>query len=79
MVLDGEGMTHADDLEERLSPGACIQLPARTVRRLENTGTAPTRVPAVFRPAGSPAAAYYPGGTSAYQGGISEQLQTRSE
>ena len=68
-VIDGEGVMHAGDLEQRLSPGACIQLPARTVHCLENTGTEPMRVVAVFRPAGSPAAAYYPDGTPAYQGG----------
>lgn len=78
-VIDGEGVMHAGDLEQRVSPGACIQLPARTVHCLQNTGAAPMRVVAVFRPAGSPAAAYYPDGTPAYEGGNSEQLQRRSE
>jgi mannose-6-phosphate isomerase-like protein (cupin superfamily) len=78
-VIDGEGVMHAGDFEQRLSPGACIQLPARTVHCLENTGTKPMRVVAVFRPAGSPADAYYPDGTPAYQGGNQEQLQRRSE
>lgn len=78
-VIDGEGVMHADDFEQQVSPGACIQLPARTVHCLHNTGPAPMRVVAVFRPAGSPAAAYYPDGTPAYQGGNSEQLQRRSE
>ncbi len=64
-VLDGEGVMHAGEFEQPLSPGACIQLPARTVHCLENTGTEPMRVVAVFRPAGSPAAAYYPDGTPA--------------
>ena len=77
-VIDGEGVMHAGDFEQRLSPGACIQLPARTVHCLENTGTEPMRVVAVFRPAGSPAAAYYPDGTPAYQGGNNEQLKRRS-
>ena len=65
-VLDGEGVFHAGDLHEPLGPGSCIQLPARTVHCLENTGTDTMRVVAVFRPAGSPAAAYYPDGTPAY-------------
>ncbi len=78
-VIDGEGVMHAGDFEQRLSPGACIQLPARTVHCLENTGTEPMRVVAVFRPAGSPAAAYYPDGTPAYQGGNQEKLQRRTE
>jgi mannose-6-phosphate isomerase-like protein (cupin superfamily) len=67
-VLDGEGVMHADQFQRPLSPGACIQLPARTVHCLENTGTEPMRIVAVFRPAGSPADAYYPDGTPAYQG-----------
>jgi len=62
-VLDGEGVMRAGDLEQRLAPGSCIQLPARTVHCLENTGREPMRVVAVFRPAGSPAAAFYPDGT----------------
>jgi mannose-6-phosphate isomerase-like protein (cupin superfamily) len=67
-VLDGVGVMHAGEFERPLSPGACIQLPARTVHCLENTGTEPMRIVAVFRPAGSPADAYYPDGTPAYQG-----------
>jgi mannose-6-phosphate isomerase-like protein (cupin superfamily) len=67
-VLDGQGVMHAGEFERPLSPGACIQLPARTVHCLENTGTEPMRIVAVFRPAGSPADAYYPDGTPAYQG-----------
>lgn len=78
-VIDGEGVMHAGDFEQRLMAGACIQLPARTVHCLENTGTEPMRVVAVFRPAGSPAAAYYPDGTPAYQGADHEQLQRRSD
>jgi mannose-6-phosphate isomerase-like protein (cupin superfamily) len=78
-VIDGEGVMHAGDFEQRLSPGVCIQLPARTVHCLENTGTEPMRVVAVFRPAGSPAAAYYPDGTPAYQAGDTEQLKRRSK
>jgi quercetin dioxygenase-like cupin family protein len=65
-VLEGEGTFHAGDLHESLGPGSCIQLPARTVHCLENTGDATMRVVAVFRPAGSPAAAFYPDGTPAY-------------
>src|SRR5205085_3629681 len=62
-VLDGEGVLHAGELHEALRPGSCIQLPARTVHSLENTGPGTMRIEAVFRPAGSPAAAYYPDGT----------------
>ncbi|MGI8711654.1 MAG: cupin domain-containing protein [Solirubrobacteraceae bacterium] len=68
-VLDGEGVMHAGEFAQGLGPGSCVQLPARTVHCLENTGSGPMRVVAVFRPAGSPAAAYYPDGTPAYPGG----------
>ena len=38
-VLDGEGVLHAERRRGgRCSAGACIQLPARTVHCLENTG-----------------------------------------
>jgi quercetin dioxygenase-like cupin family protein len=67
-VLDGEGVLHAQGNEWRLTPGSCIQLPARVVHCLHNTGDATMRVVAVFRPAGSPAAAYYPDGTPAHPG-----------
>jgi mannose-6-phosphate isomerase-like protein (cupin superfamily) len=66
-VLDGEGVMHAGEFEQPVVAGSCIQLPARTVHCLENTGDQPMRVVAVFRPAGSPAAAYYPDGTPAYE------------
>lgn len=65
-VLDGEGVLHANGEELELAPGAIVGLPARTVHCLENTGAQTMRVLAVFRPAGSPAAAYYPDGTPAH-------------
>jgi quercetin dioxygenase-like cupin family protein len=64
-VLEGEGRLHIDGEEEQLAPGACVHLPARLVHCLENTGDEEMRVCAVFRPAGSPAEAYYPDGTPA--------------
>lgn len=67
-VLDGEGILHVDDSEQPLAAGSTIELPARTVHCLENTGEDVMRVVAVFRPAGSPAAAYYPDGAPAYAG-----------
>jgi mannose-6-phosphate isomerase-like protein (cupin superfamily) len=77
-VLDGEGVMHAGDFEQPLSPGSCIQLPARTVHCLENTGTEAMRLVAVFRPAGSPAEAYYPDGTPAYQGASEQDRESNS-
>lgn len=65
-ILDGEGAFHTADRSWAVGPGSCIALPARTVHCLENTGRAEMRVVAVFRPAGSPAAAYYPDGTPAF-------------
>jgi mannose-6-phosphate isomerase-like protein (cupin superfamily) len=71
-VLEGEGTMHMNGESTALAPGSCIHLPARTVHCLENGGEDVMKVVAVFRPAGSPAAAYYPDGTPAYQGAASE-------
>jgi mannose-6-phosphate isomerase-like protein (cupin superfamily) len=67
-VLDGEGAFHAGGTSRPIGPGSSIELPARTVHCLENTGQETMRLVAVFEPAGSPAAAYYPDGTPAYPG-----------
>ncbi len=64
-MLDGEGALHAEGVETPLAAGSHIQLPARVVHCLENRGADVMRVVAVFTPAGSPAAAYYPDGTPA--------------
>jgi mannose-6-phosphate isomerase-like protein (cupin superfamily) len=68
-VLQGEGVMRSRDVEAPLHRGTCIQLPARTVHSLENTGQRPMHLVAVFRPAGSPAEAYYPDGTPAFDPG----------
>jgi mannose-6-phosphate isomerase-like protein (cupin superfamily) len=65
-VLDGEGAMHMNGETTPLRSGSCIHLPARTVHCLANTGADVMKVVAVFRPAGSPAAAYYPDGTPAH-------------
>jgi quercetin dioxygenase-like cupin family protein len=79
-VIDGEGVLHAEGSDEPLGPGSCIQLPARTVHCLENTGGRVMRIVAVFRPAGSPAAAYYPDGTPAYvETNVTDPPRRRSE
>jgi mannose-6-phosphate isomerase-like protein (cupin superfamily) len=67
-VLEGEGAMHMNGVTTTLHAGSCIHLPARTVHCLENRGPDLMKVVAVFRPAGSPAAAYYPDGTPAYAG-----------
>jgi mannose-6-phosphate isomerase-like protein (cupin superfamily) len=67
-VLDGEGTFHVGGEETPITSGSTIELPARTVHCLQNTGQDVMRLVAVFRPAGSPAAAYYPDGTPAYPG-----------
>ena len=48
-----------------IRPGTCIHLPKTLVHSLANTGDGEMRVLGVFRPAGSPAEAYYPDGTRA--------------
>jgi mannose-6-phosphate isomerase-like protein (cupin superfamily) len=67
-VLDGEGAFHAGGTSRPIGAGSCIELPARTVHCLENTGEDVMRLVAVFRPPGSPAAAYYPDGAPAFPG-----------
>ena len=67
-VIEGEGMLHTGGDRRAIAAGSCLELPARTVHCLENTGDRVMRIVAVFRPAGSPAAAYRPDGTSAYPG-----------
>jgi mannose-6-phosphate isomerase-like protein (cupin superfamily) len=64
-VLEGEGVMHADGRDTPLVPGSCLHLPPRAVHCLERTSEAPMSVLGVFRPAVSPAAAYYPDGTPA--------------
>jgi quercetin dioxygenase-like cupin family protein len=64
-VLDGEGVLEIAGERAPLRPGSCVHLPARLVHCLANTGDSELRVLGVFRPAGSPAEAYYPDGTAA--------------
>lgn len=64
-VLEGQGMLEIDGEQAPLSAGSCVHLPARLVHCLANTGESEMRVLGVFRPAGSPAEAYYPDGTLA--------------
>jgi mannose-6-phosphate isomerase-like protein (cupin superfamily) len=76
-VLEGEGLMQAGAFSRPVTAGSCIQLPARTVHCLSKSGNGPMRIVAVFRPAGSPAAAFYPDGTPAYQSN-QDTLQRRS-
>jgi mannose-6-phosphate isomerase-like protein (cupin superfamily) len=64
-VLEGEGALHIDGETAPLVAGSAVHLPARLVHCLENTGPGEMQVLGVFRPAGSPAEAYYPDGTRA--------------
>ena len=64
-VLEGEGLLEIAGEQAPLRPGSSVHLPARLVHCLANTGSAEMRVLGVFRPAGSPAEAYYPDGTLA--------------
>jgi mannose-6-phosphate isomerase-like protein (cupin superfamily) len=64
-VLAGEGAFHVDGETAELRAGTCLHIPARLVHCVENTGDGELRVLGVFRPAGSPAEAYYPDGTMA--------------
>jgi quercetin dioxygenase-like cupin family protein len=64
-VLHGEGVLHIGGESAPLRPGSCVHLPRTLVHCLENTGDEELRLLGVFRPAGSPAEAYYPDGTLA--------------
>jgi mannose-6-phosphate isomerase-like protein (cupin superfamily) len=64
-VLAGEGAFHVDGESADLRAGSCIHLPARLIHCLENRGPGEMQVLGVFRPAGSPAEAYYPDGSAA--------------
>ncbi len=64
-VLEGEGLLEIGGEQAPLRPGSCVHLPRTLVHALANTGSSELRVLGVFRPAGSPAEAYYPDGTPA--------------
>ena len=64
-VLEGEGQLFIGGEAAPLRPGTAVHLPARLVHSLANTTDSEMRVLGVFRPAGSPADAYYPDGTPA--------------
>jgi mannose-6-phosphate isomerase-like protein (cupin superfamily) len=64
-VLEGRGALHIGGESSPLEPGRCVHLPRTLVHSLENFGPGEMRVLGVFRPAGSPAEAYYPDGTQA--------------
>jgi quercetin dioxygenase-like cupin family protein len=64
-VLAGEGLLHIDGESAPLRPGSAVHLPKTLVHSLENLGPSEMQVLGVFRPAGSPAEAYYPDGTQA--------------
>jgi len=75
-VLEGEGVMHMNASQTPVAAGACIHLPARKLHTLANSGPGVMRVLGVFRPAGSPAAAFYPDGTPASH--IASESQTAS-
>jgi mannose-6-phosphate isomerase-like protein (cupin superfamily) len=64
-VLEGDGELHIGGESSPLRAGTCVHLPATLVHSLENFGPGEMQVLGVFRPAGSPAEAYYPDGTRA--------------
>jgi mannose-6-phosphate isomerase-like protein (cupin superfamily) len=68
-VLAGEGAFHVDGETAPLRAGSCVHLPAGLIHCLENSGPGEMRVLGVFRPAGSPAEAYYPDGSAAVVAG----------
>jgi mannose-6-phosphate isomerase-like protein (cupin superfamily) len=71
-VLEGEGTLEIGGESAPIRPGTCIHLPRTLVHCLANEGETEMRVLGVFRPAGSPAEAYYPDGTRAVVTGSEE-------
>lgn len=76
-VLEGHGVMHMNDAHTPLRPGTAIHLPSRRLHTLENSGPGVMRVLGVFRPAGSPAEAFYPDGTPAYSADEQQTAVTR--
>ncbi len=64
-ILEGDGAAHIGGEIAPLRAGSCVHLPSGLVHCLENTGLGEMQILGVFRPAGSPAEAYYPDGTKA--------------
>jgi mannose-6-phosphate isomerase-like protein (cupin superfamily) len=58
-VLEGEGMLHVGESHEPVAAGTCIHLPPLLEHSLENSGSTPMKVVAVFHPAGDPASRAY--------------------
>jgi len=71
-VLEGEGTLEIGGESAPIRAGTCIHLPRTLVHCLANDGETEMRVLGVFRPAGSPAEAYYPDGTRAVVPGSEE-------
>jgi quercetin dioxygenase-like cupin family protein len=71
-VLEGQGTLEIGGESAPIRPGTCIHLPRTLVHCLANDGDTEMRVLGVFRPAGSPAEAYYPDGTRAVVPGSEE-------
>lgn len=64
-VLEGQGELVVGGESAPLRSGSCVHLPRTLVHCLANMGDDELRLLGVFRPAGSPAEAYYPDGTPA--------------
>ena len=62
---ENKGKLHIGGETAPLRAGTCVHLPSGLVHCLENVGPGEMHVLGVFRPAGSPAEAYYPDGTKA--------------
>jgi mannose-6-phosphate isomerase-like protein (cupin superfamily) len=64
-ILEGEGFLEIGGEQVPVRAGTCVHLPKALVHCIANTGDTELRLLGVFRPAGSPAEAYYPDGTLA--------------
>jgi quercetin dioxygenase-like cupin family protein len=65
-VVRGTGRLLVGDTVQELTEGSTFHVPPRFLHAVHNTGSDDLHMLGVFRPSGSPAAAYYPDGRAAF-------------
>ena len=65
MIVRGEGVFHTQGTRQVISAGSAFHVAPRLLHSVQNTGSDDLWILGVFRPEGSPSAAYYPDGAPA--------------
>jgi quercetin dioxygenase-like cupin family protein len=65
VILRGQGVLHTQGTRQPIAAGSAFHIAPRLLHSVQNTGTGDLWILGVFRPEGSPSAAYYPDGTPA--------------